>query len=294
MLLNALKEGLRESDFLTVHGGMSYCVEDKCFFHVSVESSQCEIGGMLRNGIDRWKKRFDIGEGDLEVKWERKGKGSVDVSIMFDVDFVCITDESGVSYRAMDAANPALIHSPERIHHTEVIAMDPNLDRRWLEKRLDKIDENFDKFVEKADEKADERFDKFVAKVDERFEKADEKADERFDKFVAKVDERFEKADEKADERFDKFAAKVDEKFEKADERFDKFAAKADEKFEKADEKFDKMNESLTETRVSVARIEGILTSQDAEKGLKVNKAMVFITACSVAVSLVLGVIALL
>ncbi len=278
VLLNVLEEGLRGSDFLTVHGGSSYCIEDKCFFHVSVESLQCEIGGMLRNRIDRWKKSFGIGEGDVEVRWERNGKGSVDVIIMLDVDFVGITDESGVSCREMDTANPALIHSPERVYHTEVIAMDPNLDRRWLEKRLDKIDENFDEFVakvderlEKADEKAAEKFDKFVAKVDERLEKADEKAAENFDKFVAKVDERFEKADEKADERF-----------EKADEKFDKFVDKIDDKFET-------VNENQKETLAQIAKIEGNLTGREAEKAKTMSKVMAVITAVSVGVSVYLA-----
>ncbi|WP_051482899.1 hypothetical protein [Thioalkalivibrio sp. HK1] len=286
MLFNALEDGLRESGSLTVQGRKSCCFDNECFCHISVESSQCEMGDILRSRIGQWKTNFDIEEEDVKVKWEWNGKGSVDIMVRLDVDFVGITDESGISYRAMDAANPALIQSSKETYDTEVIAMDPNLDRQWLEKRfdkvdgrLDKVDERFDKLTESVDErfdkfadnidkrldKSDDRFDRFVDKVDERFDKVDErfdKVDERFDKVderFDKVDERFDKVNERfdeltdgVDERFDKAAKSVDKRFDKSDEKFDKLVDKIDEKFDKfadkSDEKFDKFADKINDT----------------------------------------------
>lgn len=68
MLFNALEDGLRESDSLKVHGRKSYCINGECFCHVTVDGSQCEMGDVLWNRIDLWKKDFDIGEDDVEVK----------------------------------------------------------------------------------------------------------------------------------------------------------------------------------------------------------------------------------
>ena len=326
MLFNALEDGLRESDSLTVHGRSSYCIDDQCFCHINIESSQCEMGDILRSRISQWKTNFDIEEEDVKVKWKRNGEGSVDVTIRLGVDFVSITRESGRSYRAIGAANPALIQSSEDAYDTEVIEMSLNLDREWLEKRFDKVDgrfdkadERFDKFVDKVDErfdKVDGKFDKVdekLDKVDEKFDKVDEKfdkVDERFDKVderFDKVDEKFDKVDErfdKVDERFDKVDERFDEFAESVDKRFDKFADNIDKRFDKTDEKFDKLvdkvderldkfadkvNDTLGETQIQVSKIEGYLMGRKSERKWKVSKTMVFITAVSVAISIYLA-----
>lgn len=88
------------------------------------------------------------------------------------------------------------------------------------------------------------------------------------------------------EKRFDK----IDDRFDKVDDRFDK----VDDRLDKMDDRLDKMDERLTETQVNVAKIEGELKGRDTEKGSKVNKAMVFIAACSLVVSIILGGFAVL